>query len=240
MSIPYTERSPVGPHFDYQDGPSLFLGRKGVGPLHVAWDTNLLIDYFEHGRALWEGASLPATVAGSYGEELEGLQLVMGLWVIRDIRFHVMPRVVTDGKTHLSEAVVARRRRAFAEFGLALSRVESGDEVTDLPSRDGLLLLPERELHRAVEAVPSGADRALVTDAALFGAHVFLTRDARVLACRDVLRPFGLLIESPLDLLEDLVACGAFHCLFEPRHAYWPFPDLDRVTHLLHALLHDR
>lgn len=77
-----------GPHFVYQDNPRLFLGRRGRGPLRVAWDTNLLIDYFEHGRALWENKSLPELVPGTYGEELEGLQIVMAVWILRDIRFY--------------------------------------------------------------------------------------------------------------------------------------------------------
>lgn len=77
---------PEGPHFLYEDGPSLFLGRGGRGPLQVTWDTNLLIDYFEYGTQLWGSESLPRAVPTEQGEELEGLQVLVSLWVLRDIR----------------------------------------------------------------------------------------------------------------------------------------------------------
>lgn len=78
---------PEGPHFRYDEGPSLFLGRSGRGPLQVAWDTNLLIDYFEYGMQIWEGKSLSEIMPREQGEELEGLQVLISLWVLRDIRF---------------------------------------------------------------------------------------------------------------------------------------------------------
>jgi hypothetical protein len=55
------------------------------------------------------------------------------------------------------------------------------------------LLLPEAELRRGLKNVPE-SDHALVRDAVRLGAHVFLTGDPGVLACRDHLLPFGLLI----------------------------------------------
>lgn len=79
-----------GPHFFYEHNPRLFLGRRGRGPLRIACDTNLLIDYFEHGRALWEGKSLPELVPGAWGEELEGLQIIMATGILRDIRFYIL------------------------------------------------------------------------------------------------------------------------------------------------------
>jgi hypothetical protein len=63
-----------------------------------------------------------------------------------------------------------------------------------------------------------------------------MTMDKRILKQRKVLKPHGLLLASPLDLLEELVACGAFNCMLEPRYAYWPMPDQMRVGHLIHAL----
>jgi hypothetical protein len=52
-----------------------------------------------------------------------------------------------------------------------------------------------------------------MADAVELDAHVFLTRDRGVLACKQGLRPFGLLIATPADLLEQLAAYGALHCL---------------------------
>ena len=57
-----------------------------------------------------------------------------------------------------------------------------------------------------------------------------------VLACKQGLRPFGLLIAAPGDLLEQLSACCALHCLLVPQAAYWPLLDQARVTHLINAL----
>jgi hypothetical protein len=76
----------------------------------------------------------------------------------------------------------------------------------------------------------------LVEAAVRFRAHVFLTRDDGILKAKDALRRFGLLVAKPLDVVEELVACGAFHCLLAPRYAYWPMPDQQRVGHLIHAL----
>ena len=91
-------------------------------------------------------------------------------------------------------------------------------------------------LERAVAQVPAGFDRALVSTAARLGLHVFMTRDKGILRNRDTLKPFGLLLASPLDIVEDLVACGVFHCMLEPRCARWPMPDQMRVGHLIRAL----
>ena len=46
----------------------------------------------------------------------------------------------------------------------------------------------------------------------------------------------GLLVVSPLDLIEELGAAGTLHCLFEKQYLYWPMPDLQRVPHLINAL----
>jgi hypothetical protein len=227
--------APTGPDFDYDACPALFRGRRGRGPLHVLWDTNLLIDYFEHGHSLWE-VGLPDSTP-DYVDELEALQFIIALWVIRDLRFHILRRVLADAKRRLSGQRLAERVNALEQFAAALRLVESGDAYIDAPSRDGLLILPRGELSRALERLPS-SDRALIRDAVDLGAHVFLTRDKGVLNCRQELLPFGLLLASPGDLLEDLVSCGAFHCLWAPRYAYRPLPDQGRVTHLVDVLRH--
>jgi hypothetical protein len=219
---------PEGPHFVYEHNPTLFLGRHGCGPLRIAWDTNLLIDYFEHGRALWDGAALPDAVGADYGEELEGLQLVVAVWVLRDIRFIIPHRALSDGKRRLSAERLAQRRRAFDAFAAALTLVEWDDDARPTVVETGIEL--------ALDALPGGADRELVAETVVAGAHVFMTRDAGVLHAREAIGEHGLLLASPLDLLEELAAAGALHCLLEPRFAYWPVPDLERVTHLINAL----
>ena len=239
IDVPDAEVIPPGPHFVYEDGPSLFLGRRGDGPLDVVWDTNILIDYFEHGNALWEGIPLPDVIAAKYGEELDALQLLVSLWVMRDIRFHVPRRVVDDAKRELSAQNLANRQRALIEFAAALSLASDEELESDDRSGDAQLELPgiaDPILERALAALPPGFDSVLVEDALRLGAHVFLTRDGGVLKCRDEFVPLRICIASPQDLLEELAACGALLCLLDQRYAYWPVPDLQRVSHIIAAL----
>lgn len=223
---------PEGPWFQYALGPDLFLGRRGRGPLRIMWDTNLLIDYFEYGRQIWDGESLPESLPGEYGEELEGLQLLLSVWVLRDIRFTLPEGALDDAKRQMSGPRVQRRVRALAEFGSALEHVDWEYADEDLPP----LFLPARELERALASIPVGGDRRLVGEAVRRGMHVFLTRDKRVLKAASHLRPFGLVLASPLDVLELLCACGGFHCVLDPSTVTWPIPDMQRVSHLLDAM----
>jgi hypothetical protein len=230
--------APVGPGFDYGGCPDLFGGRRGYGPLDVVWDTNLLIDYFQRGRALWEGESLVGEL-GEYGEELEALQLIVAVWVIRDVRFRILPRVLVDAKRKLGRERLTERANALENFAAALRLVgafEADDEPASSTARS---LKGNAGFLRVLGQVPI-EDRPLVADAVAVGAHVFLTRDRGVLACRRALRPFGLLIATPGDLLEQLSACGGLHCLMVPGAAYWPLPDQARIAHLIHALPSDR
>jgi len=230
--LPEPTAVPEGPYFVYDTAPTLFLGRRGWGPLRIAWDTNLLIDYLEHGRALWDGAPPPDTIPEDYAAELEGLQLVLSLWVMRDIRFYIPERVLADGKRALDPDRHEGRLRALEEFSRAVSLIAWGDNDESPPP----LHLPPSEHRRVVDLLPRGADQELVAEVLTSGVHVFMTRDEGILKARDALRPFGLLVATPFDVLEELTACGALSCLLEPRFAYWPVPDLQRVTHLIRAL----
>lgn len=234
IASPFGGLPPVeGPQFVYEQGPQVFLGRRGRGALHIAWDTNLLIDYFEHGRALWEGESLPELLPGEHGEQLEALQIIVTLWVLRDIRFHILPRTITDSKRKdLSPERREQRLTAWREFCAAVSIVADEDEY-----RGETLILPRSELDRALAGVPAGNDRELVAAAVRMKVHVFLTRDRGILRAGKALSPFGLHITSPQDLLEDLACCGALSCLLQPEHLYWPMPNQQRVAHLVSALL---
>jgi hypothetical protein len=222
-----------GPHFVYEQNLDLFLGRRGRGPLRVAWDTNLLIDYFEHSRALWDGDPLPDIVPGDYGEQLEALQVVMAMWVLRDIRFYIPRRTLRDAKRKLHQRHLEQRQQAFKEFANALSLAGDASEERESPP----MILPESELERALQDVPAGNDRGLVEESVRQRMHVFMTRDVKVLRAAPALRPLGLYIATPGDLLEQLSASGAILCLLHPRFAYWPLPDTQRVAHLYRAAL---
>lgn len=231
---------PEGPYFVYDAAPTLFLGRRGYGPLEVVWDTNVLIDYLTYGSAMWEGEELGVSDE-DYLAELEGLNLLVNLWMRRDIRFHVLERSVTDAKRALSAEDSRAREKAIDQITAALSldvwaglREEAGvgDAARPRSASD------HPDVQRALSRVPEGADRELVNEAVRIDAHVFLTRDARVLRCADAMRPHRLLLASPLDVLEELVACGAMDAVMKPETMYWPLPDLQRTSHLIQAVGH--
>lgn len=223
---------PHGPDFHYDSSPDLFLGRRGYGPLRVAWDTNLLVDYFKYGRELWSAGSPPDEIDDDYAAELEGLQLIVSLWVLRDIRFSIIPATLTDGSGKRDPAEGPAWRHAFDEFRNAIQLVDDDESEPD----GRLLILPDSEYARLTSTVPKGYDRRLVEHAARTGQHVFLTRDKRVVKKRKTVRQSGLLLMSPLDLFEELMFSGAFNCFLHPRFAFWPMPDQQRVAHLINAL----
>jgi hypothetical protein len=233
---PTPGRVPEGPHFNYEDGPELFCQRPGRGPLNIVWDTNLLIDYFQHGHAMWspDAEWLSHRVPGTHGEELEALQVVMALWVVRDIRCHVLPRTLTDARSKLSDSRLRDRERAFSRFASAIAYVGGPEQD---PGPPGGLELPPRALERILCRIPAGGDRDLVAASLRAGMHVFLTMDKRVLRETAALRTLGLRLASPGDLLEMLAESGALHCLVDPqKYLRWPAPDQARVHELLEAL----
>lgn len=229
--------APEGPHFVYDVGPELFLGRAGRGPLEVVWDTNILIDYFTHGAQMWEGEAL-LVEDEDYEAELHALQMVLNLWVLRDIHFHVLDRSVTDAKKELSEQRQHRRRRAIEELAEALRYDIWADEpqAEAWPEVTGDLQTPLFPMPDLAAGLPEGADRELVREAIAMNAHVFLTRDEGVLRHKTAMAQHQLLIASPLDLLEELTACGAMHCILKPGMSYWPIPDLQRIVHLINIV----
>jgi len=78
--------------------------------------------------------------------------------VLRDIRFHILSRIIEDSKKRqLSELRRAQRRAAWSEFCVAVAL--SGDEDD---YRGETLFLPPAELERALSGVPIGNDRALI------------------------------------------------------------------------------
>jgi hypothetical protein len=66
------------------------------GPLVVALDSNALIDLQQYGNRLLNED--PLDVDDAYAEDLSGLGDLLNLWLLRDIRFVVTPRSLTDAK----------------------------------------------------------------------------------------------------------------------------------------------
>lgn len=208
------------------------------GPLVVALDSNILIDLQDHGRLLVDGDELPPEVTRDprYVEELEQLEGLLNLWMLRDIRFVVTPRARSDGKRIRSEEASARRLATIDSIveSLAFQTEEWGCD----PSQE------DPDVLRRIDArLPDGPDRDLVGEALSLGAHVFLTRDRRL---SDRVRGMteGMWVVPPSRLLYELVTnsvqpfgggtCGRPGCPYGDGQL--PAPDMGKWSGLLSAL----
>lgn len=214
---------PEGPYFVYDEAPHLFSQRTGRGPLRVMLDTNIFLDFIDRARDIWLN---DVEVDSEYGEELEALQLIMAAWVIRDIRLHLPHALRWDSKFRLSAERREERRRAVREFDMALHLVGEFDDEPQVK------LVDARIIDALLAQVPPGGDCSIAREAATSGMHVVLTRDKGFLKAKAGLAMLGVLIASPQELFEALLAAGAFHCLVRPECAYWPLPDQHRTSHL--------
>lgn len=93
----------------------LFGARNGRGPLRIALDTNVLIDYFEHGNAMWTGEPLTEGRDDEYSEHLEALQLILAVWVLRDIELVMLKKSLRDSKRLFAVDGVVVRAASLAE-----------------------------------------------------------------------------------------------------------------------------
>lgn len=200
------------------------------GPLVVALDSNVLIDLQQHGAAILNAEELG--VPAAYEEELLALGSILDIWMLRDIRFIVTPRSRTDAK-RLSERFLATRGPAVEALAQSLA-YQYGDWAALAPSETSLPPLD------SVTGIPAGADRDLLVEAQAVGAHVFLTRDEKVLTAASVEGP-ALRILRPTDLADELVLGGVElfsggQCLAEgcPYATFnLPAPDLGKWGGLL-------
>lgn len=221
--IPAPAVVPEGPHFVYDEGPQLFSQRTGRGPLRVMLDTNIFLDFIDRARDIWLE---DVEVDSEYGEELEALQLIMAVWVIRDIRFFLPEALRWDSRSRLSAERRRQRTRAIREFDMALQLVGEFDDDRQVGPIDA------RVLNSLLQQVPNGGDRAIARQATRSGMHVVLTRDKGFLKAKASMRMLGVLLASPQELFEALVMAGAYHCLLRPECAYWPLPDQHRTSHV--------
>lgn len=168
------------------------------GPLVVALDSNVLIDLQEHGNLVLNG-EVPAKVDAEYANDLAGLGDILNLWLLRDIRFVVTPRSLTDAK-RLSQRFIDRR----------LHTVEAIAESLAFQFGDWTYPPPTEWLGRHLgteTGLPLGADRDLVLEAQAVGAHVFLTRDKLVIKRVSLSGP-PMAVVPPAWLADELVSAG--------------------------------
>lgn len=222
----------VGPHFAYQENRALFGGRTGEGPLRIALDTNIVIDYLELGVRLWSGDSVVGLKDQEHGEDLEALQLILATWVLRDIQFVMLRQSLRDSKKRaIPPERDQRNRRGWDEFYRALTHGSYHDDNAKKRPTISPSLLDE-----VLRMIPAGGDQKMVRAALLENAHIYLTRDKHVLRAQPWLRPFGLSLLTPGELLEELSSYGALNFLWDPASLYWPLPDQEKVAHLIWAL----
>jgi hypothetical protein len=133
------------------------------------------------------------------------------------------PSALNDAKKGLTGKRLEARRRAIDQAAAAALSLDVWDELgrehEEEPSPiDQALLL---HAHSRVDRLPVGHERELVREAIELGAHVFLTRDKNVLRKRDDFKPCRLLLASPSELAEELVASRAMLATQRLETAHW-------------------
>jgi hypothetical protein len=169
------------------------------GPLVVALDSNVLIDFQEHGNVLLNGG-VPAGLDEQYARDLAGLADLVNLWLLRDIRFVVTASSLTDAK-RITLRFLERRLPAVEAIAESLA-FQLGDWNHPAPSEYQPRPVGDDS------GLPDGADRDLVLEAQGLGAHVFLTRDRLVINRVSLTGP-AMAVESPSWLAAVLGAANA-------------------------------
>lgn len=180
-----------GGAFAYAAAPRLFLGRSGLGPLRVAFDTNVLIDLAEIGEAVLDGVQKEPV--GTHELNLAALTTFIQIWMLRDIRIHVFERQISDYRRRIQPEHLATRIRQVQQIRSALFCL--GHES------DASMIDATFELETVLARTPDGADSELLNFAIREGCHVFLTRDAGILREVEALGAVGLAPMTPIDLV---------------------------------------
>lgn len=214
-----------------------FLPTDYHGPLVMSLDSNILIDLREYGAVLLDGDHVPDHDQG-YLRDLTGLGEILNVWLGRDIRFVVTPRSLTDARKCTERF---RNSQAPAVDALAEALVFQ----TEGWNESAPWVAPPSPLVGDETGLPAGADRDLVLEAQAMGAHVFLTRDKRVLRRAQLSGP-QLAIMSPAEFAGVLRnndvnvyrggTCGSQSC----PYGRWslPFPDTGKWSPLLSLFDH--
>ncbi|MEV5808706.1 hypothetical protein [Streptomyces parvulus] len=226
--------------FEYASAPQIFLQRTGRGPLHMAWDTNVLIDYLKFGKALWNDEELDIEDP-KYADQVYAIGNILDpYYCFWDIRVHLFDEILNDAKRKLSIERQSQREWAIDRFARALMFAEwSEEEETPEPdngfAQDSLFHVEpvepsEGSAHqRLTDALPNGHDRILVNEAIERGMHVFLTQDRGILKAAHLARTVDLLIVSPCGFIQLFEEAGISAVQF-------PMPDLARISKVIQAL----
>jgi hypothetical protein len=221
-----------GGGFFYENCREIFLGRSGYGPLRIAWDTNILIDYAEFGDLIWgpdddnEYEFDPPVQETRYRQELVALYKLVQLWMMRDIRVRAPRRQINDAQRELSESQWEIRATQLHHFLAAVQCTlldkESFESAAPFPP------LPEG-------STSDEWDCSLVSEAVATGCHVFLTRDDGLRRrLSQVARESFLAIMSPFTLVKALGNAGELGWGGEG----YVMPDNHKWLHFMKATKH--
>lgn len=216
-----------GGAFEYGRCREVFFGRQGAGPLRVALDTSVLIDYADFGSAIWaDGPFKPDVPDPGYRDQLVALAEIMNLWTMRDIRLHVFDRQRTDNRRSMSVERVSMRETQIVQLQSALRCL--GHDTVDMRPPAGTNW-PERP---RLTGLPASVDRELVELAVEAGCHVFLTCDKALLRKAAQVDACWLVVLSPVDLLDLLAAAGEVGLA---ATGDWLLPDTHKLVHVMGA-----
>jgi hypothetical protein len=229
-----------GPGFCFNAIPDIALGHKGCGPLNIALDTSVLINFTKFGRLMLDDGL--AIGVGGADEDVLALGNLLSLWMSRAIRFHLSPLNVEDAKRSLADD--QREEREQALFGLAAAiTCHNGSNLdwsvrSDPSDQLELDLDLHSELQDITAGLPNGYDRRLVREALAQERHVFLTCDKRLVNRSAKLAQFGLLVCLPSQLMAmfakhgvDAMSGGTIPHEGCP-YAVWMFGDTHKWLHL--------
>lgn len=216
-----------GGAFRYEASPEIFFGREGAGPMRVAMDTSVLIDYAEFGEAIWSDEDFKPDVPDpGYRHELIALAEIMNLWAIRDMRLHVFDRQLTDCVRAMQDDRSALRERQIQQLQSALRCL--GHDTVDMHPPAGHTWPPKPDL----SGFPVGPDRELVSLAIEAGCHVFLTRDKLLLKRAEHVARYWVAVVSPTGLLNAVAASGE---LGLTSGGEFLVPDSHKLVHVMDA-----
>ena len=215
-----------GGGFYYENCPAVFLGRSGYGPLRMAWDTNILIDYAEYGDLMWpeEDSDFdPPIDEPRYREELIAFDTLTQLWMMRDIRIRVFPRQIFDAQREMDAAQWELREVQLHHILASLTCTQLDKEVFEQVG-------PFEPLDEG--STSAEWDASLVHEAIENGCHVFLTRDGGL---RRRLSQFArescMTIMSPAELLQSLAEANELGL----GAVWYVMPDNHKWLHLMKA-----
>lgn len=233
--------------YDFDRG--LFAGAEGLldGPLVIALDSNVLIDIESHGMELFDD-NLGDSIPQKSRSNLIALADLLEAWLVRDIRFIVVPPTREDFKRTPTPDRLRSRDRFFSAVEEALTfQLDDWGEAED---RLAWTREPDLAVAQALMRVPDDLDRAMVEGAWACGADVFLTQDRRLLSAMKSFPEGFPNVCSPADLSARLFAASSLASAVGPTwltsgtvshsDCHWagglPFGDTGKWGKLLEAL----